>query len=642
MSMINSLNFESDTHTFTLPYGVCSTAAATAAKTVTVDNFSLEAGAAVVVKFTYANSVASPTLNVNGTGAKPIYRYGTTVASTGTTTSGWIAGAVQMFVFDGTGWVRDYWNNTTYSNASLGQGYGTCDTAAATVAKVVTLSSYSLITGGIVAVKFTYAVPAGATMNINSKGAKAIYYRGAAITAGIIAAGDVAVFVYNGTYYHLLTVDRSGNMPTSLKNPQKMTINGVTYDGSSAVDFTAQINTLITEATSEKAETIQVLSDNLFDQSIATTGKFFYHGYSNISILDESRGFIAYVPLRGAGTYRTVVWYANSGATLAAKAAILTSDNTFLQYATGTLTTIDSTFAYLEFTVTSDMISNGAAVYAFTGWSGSTVTHSLSSVMIVKDRDYPSTYIPYGYIEKEVGGTPQSNILSGKTAVFVGDSICAGTTTLSSDTEYGWGWGGIIGEANKMNWKNYGRNGGTIAPISSVAEERWIPYQVDLATAELPDADYVIFEGGCNDADLLGSSGLGTLSTSGYAPTTSATNFTAAFEALVLQILNAYPNAKVGYIVAPKMGVSNDYGSTNNNYRVFFDRAVEICKKWGIPVLDLWNNNPMNPKLAVYYDSSLTADAANTSGKGYTDGQHLTLTGYKRISPQIEAFMRSL
>lgn len=204
---INSLNFGDNTYTFTLPYGVCGTAADTAAKTVTVDNFSLETGATVIVKFTYANSIASPTLNVNGTGAKPIYRYGTTVASTGTTTSGWIAGAVQMFTYDGTGWIRDYWNNTTYSNASLGQGYATCATAAATTAKVGTLSSYSLTAGGVVSVKFTYDVPASATLNINSKGAKSIYYRGAAITAGVIKAGDIATFIYS-SQYHLISIDR--------------------------------------------------------------------------------------------------------------------------------------------------------------------------------------------------------------------------------------------------------------------------------------------------------------------------------------------------------------------------------------------------------------------------------------------------
>ncbi len=190
-------------------YGVCSTAADTAAKTVTVNNFSLVEGATVIVKFTNANSIASPTLNVNGTGAKPIYRYGTTAASTSTTVSGWVAGAVQMFTYDGTGWIRDYWSNTTYTNVALGQGYATCSTAEATIAKVGTLSSYTLTANGIVSVKFTNAVPASATLNINSKGAKNIYYKGAAITAGVIKAGDVATFIYS-SQYHLIAIDRWG------------------------------------------------------------------------------------------------------------------------------------------------------------------------------------------------------------------------------------------------------------------------------------------------------------------------------------------------------------------------------------------------------------------------------------------------
>ena len=81
-------------------------------------------------------------------------------------------------------------------------------TAAATTAKVVSLSSYSLVSNGIVSVKFTYDVPASATMNINSKGAKSIYYRGSAITAGVIRAGDIATFIYNGSQYHLISIDR--------------------------------------------------------------------------------------------------------------------------------------------------------------------------------------------------------------------------------------------------------------------------------------------------------------------------------------------------------------------------------------------------------------------------------------------------
>ena len=314
-------------------------------------------------------------------------------------------------------------------------------------------------------------------------------------------------------------------------------------------------------------------------------------------------------------------------------------DKTFLQNVTGTLTKIDSCAGYIEFTITETMISNGAALYTFDG--STKFPPTLDEVMIVKDREYPSEYIPYGYIEVEVESAAPVNILSGKTAVFLGDSICAGTTTLESAAEYGYGWGGLIGEANKMKWKNFGRNGGTIAPISSVESARWIPTQVDLALAQYPNADYVIFEGGCNDADTLGESNLGTFSASGYAPEDTST-FTGAFEVLVLKVLNSFPNAKIGYIVAQKMGFSDDYSSANNRYRKFFDRAVEICQKWGIPVIDLWNETPLNPKLAIHYDSSLTADQANENGKCYTDGQHLTLTGYKKLQNPVEEFMRKL
>lgn len=104
---INTLELSGDKHIVTLPYGVCGTAAGTAAKAVTVDTkdsaFELVAGAAVLVKFSNKNSASSPTLNVNSTGAKPIYRYGTTAASTSDATTGWRAGAVILFIYDGTG-----------------------------------------------------------------------------------------------------------------------------------------------------------------------------------------------------------------------------------------------------------------------------------------------------------------------------------------------------------------------------------------------------------------------------------------------------------------------------------------------------------------------------------------------------------
>ena len=101
-------------------------------------------------------------------------------------------------------------NNTTYTNATLGQGYGTCETTEATTEKVATLSNYKLEIGGIVSIKFTYSVPGGSTLNINSKGAKAMFYHGSAIQTGLIKAGDIATFIYDGTQYHLLSTDTNG------------------------------------------------------------------------------------------------------------------------------------------------------------------------------------------------------------------------------------------------------------------------------------------------------------------------------------------------------------------------------------------------------------------------------------------------
>lgn len=100
-------------------YGQCSTGASTAAKVVTLSPAltELKTGEVIFVKFTNTNSVANPTLNVNGLGAKNIRRYGTTSPSTSAASS-WNAGSVVALVYDGTYWQMVGWINTTYSSMS--------------------------------------------------------------------------------------------------------------------------------------------------------------------------------------------------------------------------------------------------------------------------------------------------------------------------------------------------------------------------------------------------------------------------------------------------------------------------------------------------------------------------------------------
>ena len=83
--------------------------------------------------------------------------------------------------------------------------YGTCSTAAATAAKVVACTGFTLATGATIKVKFTVTnTAANPTLNVNNTGAKPIYYRGAAITAGYLAQNRTYEFVYNGTQYDLV------------------------------------------------------------------------------------------------------------------------------------------------------------------------------------------------------------------------------------------------------------------------------------------------------------------------------------------------------------------------------------------------------------------------------------------------------
>lgn len=88
-------------------YGTCATAAVTPAKVVLLPSFDqLLKGVTIHVKFTNTNTAASPTLDVNSTGAKQIMRYGSTPASSTIGTS-WSAGAIISFTYDGTYWVMN-------------------------------------------------------------------------------------------------------------------------------------------------------------------------------------------------------------------------------------------------------------------------------------------------------------------------------------------------------------------------------------------------------------------------------------------------------------------------------------------------------------------------------------------------------
>ena len=118
--------------------GTCSTAAATAAKAVTVSadqNFALKVGAIVAVKFTNTNTASTPTINVNSTGAKNIWYNTASYTGSGGDIGGY-ANKYIYYVYDGTYWVwlgMGVENNTTYSTMSVSEGTTGTATSARTM-----------------------------------------------------------------------------------------------------------------------------------------------------------------------------------------------------------------------------------------------------------------------------------------------------------------------------------------------------------------------------------------------------------------------------------------------------------------------------------------------------------------------------
>lgn len=114
--------------------------------------------------------------------------------------------------------------------------FGTCETAAATVAKVVTCSGFTLKTGSRIAVQFTNTNSASQpTMNVNSTGAKYICaINGTSVNTGVWRANEVVDFVYNGSYWIAL-----GTTIASTSNYGLVKLSSSTSSTSSSLAATA-------------------------------------------------------------------------------------------------------------------------------------------------------------------------------------------------------------------------------------------------------------------------------------------------------------------------------------------------------------------------------------------------------------------
>ena len=260
-------------------------------------------------------------------------------------------------------------------------------------------------------------------------------------------------------------------------------------------------------------------------------------------------------------------------------------------------------------------------------------TKNINVAMLTINKDYPNVFEDYyvnGYTfnnnyklndtqKAEVSGIVNSiaeeNELNDKIISFIGDSICFGDG-------FAGGYGKIIAEKNKMIYENLGKSGSTIASGTKVAStgsnRGWICRRISEIRS---DADYIILEGGVNDASL--GVPLGEI-TIGYTATLDDTTFCGAFESILKQAIDRFPGKKIGFIITHRM---------SNAFETYYPKMIEMLNKWGIAYCDLYKTCP-----PLYFIPYLKTNYTKNG-----DGWHPNELGYMcYYVPKIETFIKSL
>lgn len=237
-----------------------------------------------------------------------------------------------------------------------------------------------------------------------------------------------------------------------------------------------------------------------------------------------------------------------------------------------------------------------------------------------------------------------TNKLNGKKIVAAGDSIMNGAYDLPDNLT---GWFGRFISRNSMTGSEQAQNGAAITDgltFLDLTPRYCIANSIETLYGLVPDADYVLLEGGVNDADVIGHLNthppkFGTWNANDFSGSYDVTTFCGAVDYMCYKAVTRFKGAKICYIIPPQMGRIT---STVENRRAYFDTAIEICEKWHIPVLDLWKTSHMDTRLTAYYDPDLDGPGNVSAGSCYYDGQHPTSAGYNLTFSEIEAFILNL
>lgn len=224
--------------------------------------------------------------------------------------------------------------------------------------------------------------------------------------------------------------------------------------------------------------------------------------------------------------------------------------------------------------------------------------------------------------------TTSNRKLEGKSILFAGDSITEACSKLDSYD----GFAGRVGLSNYMNWKNVGKSGATISEGNNSVTDQ-IKDQQD------EDYDYVILQGGIND--MHNGVPLGTMSECFERECFNDSTYAGGLEKLFYYTKKYNPDSKIGFIITYQTP-NSDWGDnvTDRTEQIILTR--QICEKWGIPYLDLYDGVVYDNGNVISYSDVLKVDTGEMFYKDREYEVHLDYDGYNVVSKYISAWINTL
>lgn len=376
------------------------------------------------------------------------------------------------------------------------------------------------------------------------------------------------------------------------------------------------------------------VTSNIFDSSKVENGCR-YDGVTGERIVNNDYFTSDFIPFK----FGDVLRWSMDGASWFKRSITLWDQNKKIitnKKETADFTTVDTNFKTFSGYENNPLVDNWKSAKYF---RVSFYRTSVTDKMIVKNIDFPNEFVPYGegkkYSEKltqYIKSTAVNTSFDNKTILFSGDSIMAGLVYDSTHEKYNtlYGWVEMLGEKHTSSkCINYGIGGTTIAKQSGKTNS--ILERLEKMYTEHPNADAIILEGGVNDCytmtleDSTKHIVLGEIS-NGYNATLDETTFSGAMESLLKNAIIKWQGKFIGFIGVHKVP-SAMVGACD--FKAYMQRAKEICEKWSVPYLDLFNESGL-----CYHLNEIKQNFSYNNG-----GLHPNIEGYKVDLQKIDKWI---